>query len=221
MPKSGNILSVAARSSPLSRAQVEEVLRELKLHVLSVVFEPFYVKTRGDRDQKTSLRELDKTDFFTKEVDALVLLGRCRAAIHSAKDLPDPMHPKLKVVALTRSIDPTDVIVLREEDALKRLPQGALIASSSLQREQRVLRLLPHVRVVDIRGTIGKRLKALFEKRVDGVVVAKAALIRLGLTHLNMHLLPGPTTPLQGSLAVVAQKGDEEMERLFSAIDVR
>ena len=79
------MISVAARSSKLSQAQVREVQRALS----GVEFVLTLVKTTGDRDLKTSLRELDKTDFFTKEIDHMLLSGKCRISIHSAKDLPD------------------------------------------------------------------------------------------------------------------------------------
>ena len=33
--------------------------------------------------------------------------------------------------------------------------------------------------------------------------------------------MPGPSTPLQGQLAVIAREDDEEMKKLFSSIDSR
>jgi hydroxymethylbilane synthase len=57
------------------------------------------------------------------------------------------------------------------------------------------------------------------DRQADGVVVAEAALIRLGLTHLNRVTLPGKTTPLQGQLAILAREGDHAMKVLFSNIN--
>ncbi len=56
-------LKVAARSSPLSVAQVEEFCSFLPPWIR---VEPFFVETYGDKDKKTSLRTLGKTDFFTE-----------------------------------------------------------------------------------------------------------------------------------------------------------
>ena len=83
------IPKIGSRSSPLARAQVEEVRLEC-----GVDFEVVFVKTTGDLDQATSLRSLDKTDFFTRELDQMLLAGKIDAAIHSAKDLPDPLPKK-------------------------------------------------------------------------------------------------------------------------------
>jgi hydroxymethylbilane synthase len=199
---------------------VEEVLVELRLYHLEADFERHFVETTGDLDLQTSLRHLGATDFFTKEVDALVLSGCCQVGIHSAKDLPDPLAEGLKIVALTRGVDPCDVLVLREGMGLDDLKEGALIATSSLRRESACQQLSDKLSFCDIRGTIEARLNQLWQAQVDGVVVAKAALIRLGL-ELNCIELPGETTPLQGKLAVVAKEGDEAMCALFQAIDSR
>lgn len=203
---------VGARASPLSQAQVEEVASALP----KVSFRPLFVESTGDLDQKTSLRTLEKTDFFTKEIDAMLLSGACRIAVHSAKDLPEPLPQGLIMVALTRGVDPSDSLVIQENSNT-----NPLIATSSLKRETAVSALLPQARFCDIRGTIGKRLEKLSSGEIDGVVIAEAALIRLKLTHLNRIKLPGVSTPYQGQLAILARSGDQEMVDLFASLDVR
>lgn len=205
-------IKVGARSSPLSRVQVAEVLALLHQHHPHIKFECTYVETYGDRDQQLSLRDLDKTDFFTREIDQLVRSQKVRVGVHSAKDLPEPLPEGLSCVAMTRGLDPSDSLVLSAEPPQK-------IATSSWRREEVVKRLYPQVQCVDIRGTIEQRLAKLYNKEVDGVVIAEAALIRLGLTHLKRVLLPGPTAPLQGRLAIIAHKEDQEMARLFACLN--
>lgn len=216
-----NPLSVGARSSPLSKAQVDEVLIELRKYHPTVQFEITYFCTTGDQDQVTSLRSLDKTDFFTKEIDLTLLEGKCRLGIHSAKDLPEPIPQGLSVICLTRGINSADVLVMKEGYTLNTLPGRAKIATSSIRREEAVKKLRPDLSFCDLRGTIGQRLELLNAGKVDGIVVAEAALIRLKLTHLNRIFLPGPTSPGQGQLAIVARNSDEEMEALFACMDFR
>src|SRR4051794_10633884 len=105
------LLSIASRRSPLAKVQVDEVFKELLTHHPFIKFSCNFVETTGDIDQKTSLRSLDKTDFFTKEIDALVLAGSNRIGIHSAKDLPNPISKGLTIAALTKGIDPSDSLV--------------------------------------------------------------------------------------------------------------
>lgn len=209
---------VAARNSPLSRAQVFEVEKELQLFFPSLKLEPIFVETTGDLDLKTSLRDRDKTDFFTKEVDELVERGFCRISIHSAKDLPEKIPDTLCVVAITKGVDPSDSLVIREGETLFSLPVGALIATSSKRREENVKMLRSDFRFMDLRGKIHERLKYLNSKAADGVVVAEAAIIRLKLTHLNRIRIPGMTAPLQGKLAILARKEDKEMQEVFALL---
>ena len=97
-------VKIGARDSQLSRAQVDEIFQELKAFHPDVQFEPMWLKTTGDHDLKTSLRMLDKTDFFTKELDEKLLAGEIDIAIHSAKDLPEPLYCEaVKFCVLTAS----------------------------------------------------------------------------------------------------------------------
>ncbi len=216
--KSLTKISISARASPLSRAQADEVLLELLQFHPSVSFEPHWLETTGDKDQNTSLRTLGKTDFFTKEVDALVLDGTCRLAIHSAKDLPDPLPDGLAMIALTQGVDRSDVLVFRNGETLP--PQG-IVGTSATRRENNVRELYPEAQCKDIRGTIEKRLAQVDEGQFDAVVMAEASLIRLGLTHRTRIPLPGESAPLQGQLAILARENDREMQRLFACLDTR
>lgn len=188
-----NLTLIGARSSPLSRAQVLELQTELNLN-----FETLFLETRGDKDKKTSLRNLEKTDFFTYELDQLLLSHQIDAAIHSAKDLPDPLHPDLQIAYLSKGLDPRDSLVFHHEPF-------HIVATSSIRRETYVKQLYSHCTFVDIRGTIEERLARL-NHDIDAVVIAECALIRLHLTHLKRHILSTPTHPLQGKLALVTRK---------------
>jgi len=209
------VISVGMRDSALSQAQYLEVQEALRQVHPEKILRPLMFKTTGDKDLVTSLRTLDKTDFFTKEIDDALLAGECRVALHSAKDLPEPLREGLKLVALTRGLDPKDVIVYS-----KPLQAGARIGTSSKTREERVLRLFPDARCLDIRGTIEQRLELLDSGILDAVVVAEAALLRLKIDRQRLDL-PGESTSLQGQLAVVARSDDREIEEFFSRLDTR
>src|ERR1700733_2368499 len=157
MPSANSFeITVGARGSQLSEAQVWEVHRELLQHHPRIQFKPTWITTMGDKDKKTSLRDLDKTDFFTREVDQMQLQGQFRISIHSAKDLPEPLASGLKIVAVTKGVDPSDVLVYNQE-----LPEHALIATSSHRREQNIKEWKEGFRFADIRGTIPERLAIL------------------------------------------------------------
>ena len=185
----------------MSRAQVAEFCSEFP----GFSFEFVWVETTGDRDKATSLRTLGKSDFFTHELDQILLWGEIDLAIHSAKDLPEPLPEGLSLAYLTKGLDPRDSLVLREGESLETLPWGAWIATSSERREEAVRKLRGDLRFKDVRGTIAERLELLQRGEADGVVIAAAALLRLRLGDLNRVYLPGPTAPGQGQLAVVCR----------------
>ena len=153
-------IRVGARASPLSLVQVEEVLHELP-H--DIDFDLITIQTIGDKQQDVSLRGLEKTDFFTRELDNMLLTNQCDIAIHSAKDLPDPIRDGLTIAAITRGVASFDSLVLKPEETIDTLPSGAVIATSSERREEAV-RLLRHdLSFCDLRGTIEQRLKQLLQ----------------------------------------------------------
>jgi hydroxymethylbilane synthase len=193
---------------------VDEVYKELVQFYPHVTFVPTWIATKGDQDKTTSLKTLEKSDFFTDEIDCRQLKGEFRISIHSAKDLPDPLHPDLEVAALTKGIDSSDSLVVRAFP----IHYGARIGTSSHRREAFLKSWRPDLVCIDIRGTIDERLKRLNDGIIDGVIVAEAALIRLKLTHLPRLHLDIDTAPLQGRLAVVARKEDHEMKQLLRVI---
>jgi hydroxymethylbilane synthase len=210
---------VGARPSPLSQAQVREVFQEMKLFHPDVVFQPLWIASKGDKDKKSSLKNMPKDDFFTFEIDQALLDYKCDIAIHSAKDLPRPIHDGLSLIALTKGLDPRDSLILGECFTIETLKKGAKIGCSSNRREQACLSLRSDLIPVDIRGTIAERI-ALFKKgEIDGLIVAEAALIRLNITTIHRIILDIPVDPLQGRLAVLGRKDDAAMRTLFQCIN--
>lgn len=212
---------VGSRASKLALKQVEEVFMGLKFHHSEVAFSVRAYQTHGDLDQKTSLKTLGQTNFFTKELDEALLNGELQITIHSAKDLPDPLPKGLQMVALTACRNNEDALVLPLGKKLEELSDKARFGVSSTRREEEIRKLFPNAECLDIRGTIEKRLQYLETGELDGVIIAKVALQRLGLSHLNIFPLSVQTPPLQGSLAILARESDREMEELFGCIDSR
>ncbi|MGR3974072.1 MAG: hydroxymethylbilane synthase [Candidatus Rhabdochlamydia sp.] len=208
-------ISVGARSSLLSRAQVEEVHRELRQFTPHVTFWAHWITTQGDLDKITSLKQLDNPSFFTDEIDLALREKKIRVAIHSAKDLPNPLPLDFEQVALTQGLTQHDSLVMNHAP----LPYQAKIGTSSLRRELEIKKLREDFIPYDIRGTIEERLLLLDQQELHGVVIAECALIRLNLTHRMRIQLPGVPLPLQGKLAVIARKGDIEMKTLFAPLN--
>ncbi|MCH9634479.1 MAG: Porphobilinogen deaminase [Chlamydiae bacterium] len=216
------LITVGSRSSRLAIKQVEEVFFGLRYHYPSLKFIYKCCQTKGDKDQKTSLKDLGNSDFFTKELDHWLLSKKCQVTIHSAKDLPEPLPKGLKLIAITENKNNEDVLVLKRGcDTSRIFSKGFKVGASSLRREEGIKKLASSIQVLDIRGTIEHRLKRVAQGDLDGVVIAKVALLRLGFTDLNCIPLNIQTPQYQGNLAIIAREDDLEMEKIFSSVDVR
>lgn len=211
-------IGVGARPSELSRVQLSEVWQELRLHHPYVVFIPSWTSTTGDLDRSTPLSQVNQSDFFTREIDQQLLRGDVRVAIHSAKDLPCPLPEGLYIVALTKGVDSRDALVMPHGKTLATLRSSAKIGCSSKRRESVIKNLRMDFVPTDIRGTILERLQQMEDQKIDALLMAVAAIIRLRLL-VNHLILEHDTEPGQGRLAVIARKDDLEMEQLFSCIN--
>ena len=211
------MVTVVSRTSQLARRQVEEVFSGIP----GVAWRGEYLDTYGDRHQDVSLLDTTQADFFTDALDRCLLEGAADVAVHSAKDLPYPLHDALDIVALTTCRDPTDALVSCGNVPLARLHIGAKVGTSSLARVAHIKAIRPDLATIGIRGTIEQRIALLDAGDIDALIVATCALKRLGLEARIAEILSFPAHPLQGHLAVVAKRGRPDMAALFHPLDVR
>lgn len=212
------IIKVAARTSLLSKAQVSEVERLLQ-QSHKVVFQPIFVESLGDIDLKTPLTEMAKTDFFTQNIDQLIIEGKAHIAIHSAKDLPEKLPLGLEILAITKGVDPRDSLVSYNY-TLKTLPYGAKVGACSQRRIDAVKLMRPDLEFAPIRGPIDVRLNQLKNGDYDAIILAEAGLLRLQL-DVPRQILDIPVAPFQGRLAIVASALSKDLKLLFEGIDAR
>ncbi|HOW65308.1 MAG TPA: hydroxymethylbilane synthase [Candidatus Paceibacterota bacterium] len=177
---------------------------------------------------------------FTKELEAALLEGEADLAVHSLKDLPTELPQGLKLGAVCRRADVRDVLIyrdiggVREEEhrralavedwspgqlrhrgfepglRLVGLPEGAMLATSSVRRQAQVAAVRPDLRFVSIRGNVGTRLQRLVQRpEIDAILLAAAGLARLQVKFLERgRMRAGPGLPLgiQGPDAVVLSR---------------
>ncbi len=211
-------IKVVARDSPLSQEQVKEFENLVYSKLDFIEFENLFIKTYGDLNHSISLRNENYDDLFTKEIDEAVLNLKADLAIHSAKDLPQSIHPDLEIYTLTPCLNPFDSLVLKDGYTISTIPFKGRILASSLRRENMVKKLRKDLIVEDVRGTIQERLAKINQLGVFGCVVAEVALIRLQLTHLNRIILPNETHPMQGRLAIIGKKENVVLKKLIQTI---
>lgn len=226
-------LRFAARSSPLSRLQVDLVRSALGIGAAGepevdpglagrAVASPeegrlVALETTGDMRKEVPIHSIGGRGVFVKEVDEVVLSGRADAAVHSAKDLPSRLTEGLVAAAYLPRADPRDALVGR---SLADLPSGATVASGSVRRRAQLCWLRPDLRVIELRGNVGTRLSKV--PPGGAIVVAMAALDRLGLaagaTQIlsSLEMLPQVG---QGAIAVCCREEDEDVRAALAVAD--
>ena len=209
---------VGTRPSRLAFKQVEEIGQQLP----DIRFKVVPIVTKGDRDKETALVYRENTDFFTYEIEQALLKGKIDAAVHSAKDLEENTPEDLMIVALTPSVSPYDCLVSRGGVSLRELAWGAVIGTSSRNRKEAVLRFRDDLVVKDIRGNVDERLAQFDAGKFDAVIIAHAALIRLGYQHRIAQIIPSKIIephPLQGRLAVQIHHHRGDLAKILRSLD--
>lgn len=217
-----------ARGSRLSVAQAAGAIAFMASRLKGFKVRLTTFVTPGDRDLATPI-ERSAPDFFTRDLDDAVRDGRIDFAIHSAKDLPDPVPEGLDWFWLPLKEDPRDCWVLRKGDEeaffTGRKSGKFKIGVSSGRRSAYAKNRFPKSRLISIRGAIDSRLEQVSDGRYDMVLMAMAGLKRLfpgweggclpfragDLTVVPIAKEELPPPEGQGRLAVVYRKGNVRM----------
>jgi hydroxymethylbilane synthase len=213
-------ISIGTRSSNLAVIQAQWVLTKLREAAPGLEASLVKITTRGDRDSGTALDKSTGQGVFVKELEKALFDGEIDLAVHSLKDIPTEIPYGLFLAAATTRLDPRDVLMSRA-DKLAGLAPGSKIGTGSLRRLVQLSALRPDLKICGIRGNIDTRLRKVYEGEVDGIIVAAAALIRLGWEDKITEYLPIEYfTPSvgQGALGIEIRSKDKETASLASAI---
>ena len=188
--------------------QTRLVLERLRADLPGVDFETIEIETPGDADLRSDLRDTPP-DFFTRTLDEALLEGRIDLAIHSAKDMPDPVPDGIDWFWMPDAGDRRDVLVGSLE------PQ--VIGVSSDRRTEYARKRFPHAVRKPVRGHIEERLRQIDEGTFDTVIMAGVALQRLGLEEriaewIPLEKLDSPEA--QGVLGVAFRRDDSRIAAL-------
>ena len=166
------------------------------------------VATSGDLDQATPISQMSGRGVFVTGVQEAVLNGRADIAVHSAKDMRSEPTPGLTLAGCLARGDARDALVGL---ALVGIPHGGVVATGSQRRLCQLAKLRPDLRFVGLRGNMARRMAMADAAEVDAVIVAAAALDRLGESHrIAQHFDPDEIVPQvgQGAIALEHRAGD-------------
>ena len=172
-------LVIATRESRLALWQAEHVRGLLVATGAEVTLLP--MTTRGDQILDRTLSKVGGKGLFVKELEAALADGRADIAVHSLKDVPMDLPPGFALAGVLEREDARDAWVSNRYATLADLPHGAVVGTSSLRRVVQLTALRPDLRIEPLRGNLDTRLKKLDDGQYDGIVLAAAGLMRLGL----------------------------------------
>ncbi|MFC1977075.1 hydroxymethylbilane synthase [Chloroflexota bacterium] len=204
---------LALVQAELVAAKIREVNPQLEVGISKVV-------TKGDRDRRTRLDRMTEVGIFVKELEEALLDGRINVAVHSLKDVPTEIPQGLCLLAVIERLDPRDILVAKSK--LDELGPGSRIGTGSLRRAVQLAQYRSDLEVCSIRGNVDTRLGKVSSGEVDGVIVAAAAMLRLGWEDRITEYLPLeyflPAVG-QAALAIEARLDDEELAELVSPVN--
>ena len=206
---SGGTLALGTRGSALALAQARLVAEALE--PAGVAIRIVVIETEGDRRAPdTAWGE----GAFVAALDAALLDRRVDLAVHSAKDIPTDVDPRIRIAAYLARADPRDALVLPAKGpghTIDSLPAGFRVGTDSPRRGAFRRARRPDLVVHALHGNVDTRLRRLDEGETDALVLASAGLDRLGLGgRIAERLAPDvmPPAPGQGAIAVEARAGD-------------
>lgn len=215
-------LRLGTRGSHLALWQANHVADRLRPVVAPRPVELTVIETHGDRDQATALSAMGGFGVFTKAIQNALLDGRADVAVHSLKDLPTIPEPNLELAAVPTRGPTGDAFVSRKYRRFADLPEGAVIGTSSLRRRAQLLNHRRDLTLIDLRGNVETRLRKLEEQNLDGIILAEAGLVRLGLTDRITEILdPSWMLPAvgQGAIGLECRANDAGSKDAVAALN--
>jgi hydroxymethylbilane synthase len=215
-------LKIATRKSPLALWQAEHVKKRLLETHSDLSVELVSMTTEGDRFLDAPLIAVGGKGLFIKELETALLEGRADIAVHSMKDVTIDLPEELALPVIMEREDTRDVFISNTYKKIEDLPANAVLGTSSLRRQSQVKALHPEIELKDLRGNVGTRLGKLDAGEYDGIMLAAAGIIRLGLAERITQLIP-PSILLpaigQGAIGIECRAGDDVVHDLIAPLN--
>ena len=215
-------LRIGTRGSKLAMWQAHFVERQLRQAHPDLTIEIVEIQTSGDVIQDRPLVAIGGQGAFTKELQKALQEERIDVAVHSLKDLPTFAVENLCLGAVPPRGPVGDALVSKKHASFADLPEGAIVATSSLRRRAQIQHRRPDLQMVDIRGNVDTRLRKLVEQDLDAIILAEAGLVRLDKAEEIREILdPSWLLPAvgQGALGLECRADDDGTLSRLSALN--
>lgn len=212
-------LIIGSRGSKLALTQANWARDRLVQANPDLKVEIAIIKTTGDI-KSDPLSVIGGKGVFTKELEEALLTNQIDFAVHSLKDLPTTIPASLTLAAICEREDPGDALVVSRAlseslgtPAIRNLPAGATIGTSSQRRLAQTKHLRPDIVIKELRGNVDTRLRKLDEGHFDALILAAAGLLRLAMgDRISASIARDEILPAvgQGALGIETRASDEK-----------
>jgi hydroxymethylbilane synthase len=182
--------TIGTRGSKLALKQAEIVINLLKKDNPGHVFSIKTIKTTGDTVWDKPLHLIGGKGLFVKEIEEELLNGSIDFAVHSMKDMPTEMDPRLTIGAILTRENPCDVFLSSKYGFLGAIPDGGRLGTNSLRRQSQVLNMMRNINIIPIRGNVDTRIRKIETEKLDGIILAYAGVTRMGFSDQIKEIIP-------------------------------
>ena len=199
---------IGTRQSQLAVAYTEKARNHL-----SIDLETVFIHSQADLNPELTIEEMGNKGVFCKEIETALINRDIDIACHAFKDLTRDNDDLLEVTCVLPRSDFRDCLIGNNINP-------RTIGTSSPRRSYQLTELYPGATIVPIRGNIDSRIAKQENGEYDAIVVAKAGLDTLGLTHKasrvfgTADMLPAPG---QGVIALQTRKPETPIDETITA----
>ena len=216
-------IRIATRFSPLAMIQTKEVIKKIQHHHPACTCEVIKIESDGDLTD-TPLHMIGGKGLFISKLEQALHNDIADIAVHSLKDVPASLDKKFTIAATLPREEVEDVLLLRDKLNISDLSKKLKIATSGPRRKAQLLGINSGFNIVPIRGNIQTRIDKMTTENLDGLIVAKAALDRLKISHQNFYIfsqeemLPAAAQGAIG-IEVIKENLEAETKNLLQSIN--
>ena len=229
-------LRIGTRGSELALKQVE--LFKAALHAVApeLEMEQVIIHTAGDARTDIPLCHVNRATntadkgVFIAAIEEALARGEIDCAVHSCKDMPGVLDPRMALAAVLPREEIGDTLVIRPGADM----QQPVIGTSSVRRASLAKAFWGNkARTVSLRGNVPTRLSKLAQSdQLDAILLARAGLNRLGWRGKSSIEIDGQSLALvdlscdsfmpalcQGAVVIEVRKDDADTYGLVRQVN--
>ena len=214
-------ITIGARGSKLAIKYAEIAIREIKKFYHGKI-ELKKIVTKGDKILNRRTSDIGGKGEFVKNIEKELISKKIDIAIHSLKDVPYKETPGLIIKTFLKRHSPKEVLISKNDLSFEKLKKNSVIGTSSFRREFQLKMMRSDLKFKLIRGNIDSRIKKIYEKKYDAIILAKAGLKCLKMTSLITQefdcdkIIPSAG---QGIISLQSRINDSKINKLLEKVN--